>query len=121
MVEDKTVFEALQLLQNKTIDDVILETVLLYDSIEECLVISLPNIKISSFWKYLTYKNACIQIFGFANKFSDANARKKNSFCLSKNLNDDHICTMRFVCINNKDFKRMSPWIVTHIKKLFFY
>jgi len=50
MVEDKTVFEALQLLQNKTIDDVILETVLLYDSIEECLVISLPNIKISSFW-----------------------------------------------------------------------
>jgi len=120
MSGDSTVFEALQLLQNKSIDDVILENILLHDSTQKCLVISLPNVKIHSFQKYFSYKRICKDIFKYCNRFVELDAKIKSIFCLIKNLNGDYVCTMRFVTVDIKDFERMSPWLVTHIKKIFY-
>lgn len=120
MNEDSTVFEALQLLQNKSIDDVILETVLLHDSSQGCLVISLPNVKINTFKEYLVYKSICKEIFKFSNRFSETSDRKKNSLIINKNLKGEYVTTMRFVTVNHTDFERMRHLLTSHIKKLFF-
>lgn len=118
MSEESTVYEALQLLQNKTLDDVILESVLLHDSSQDCLVISLPNIVTKTLKEYLIFRKICTEIYNFGNKFSEE--KKKNTFSMTKNLKGENVVTMRFVTINDHDFARMSPWLVTYIKKMFY-
>lgn len=117
MSEDNTVYEALQLLQNKTIDDVILEEILIHDSDEQILVVSLPAI---SKFSFTVYRNV-YKIFKFCLKFSESSGRRKSSCMYSKRADGATVVTMRFVTISYTDFIRMKSFLVTHIKKLFFY
>lgn len=50
-------FNALQLLQDKSIDDMIFETILIIYSL---------NIKINSLKKYLNYRSICKEIYKFS-------------------------------------------------------
>ncbi len=113
--EEKTVYEAIQLLQNKSIDDVILEEILIHDSTEKILVVSLPAIL-----EFSRVDNKNIQlIYKFCLKFTED---PKKSSCMYSRRNDRAtIVTMRFVTISYHDFVRMKSFLVTHIKKLFFY
>ena len=116
MSDESTVFEALTLLQNKSIDDLILEEIL--KQVNGSTTISIPSIKCNFFQK-IRYKKNAKKIYRFCKSFLNSNEMRHCDFIVSETMKGQTTVTMRIHGMGHDEFERAKTLLVTHIKKLY--